>query len=124
MMVHASGRHQGQLSRYLRHAGIIHAWMSLALSLCLAGGAAVLFLRGAPNVGAALVGAACAAPVMLTRWLLRPLLYILSRHQWCLAAGAVQIVATLVTLGLLAVTGILSPGSAFGAQAVGTVAAA
>src|SRR5918994_535002 len=48
MMVHASGRHQGQLSRYLRHASIIHVWMSLALSLCLAGGAVVLFLQGAP----------------------------------------------------------------------------
>jgi O-antigen/teichoic acid export membrane protein len=124
MMVHASGRHQGQLSRYLRHASVIHVWMSLILSLCLAGGAAVLFLLDVPNVAAALAGAACAAPVMLTRWLLRPPLYILSRHQWCLAAGVVQILATLAALGVLTVTGVLSPGSAYGAQAVGTVAAA
>lgn len=124
MMVHASGRHRQQLARYLRHAGLIHVWMSLALAGCLGVGAAILFLRDAPGVALALTGAACATPIMLTRWLLRPPLYILSRHQWCLAAGAVQILFTLAALGLMAAADILSPATAFGAQAAGTVAAA
>lgn len=91
LLVFGPGEYSNAFGSYLRLLLIMHMGLTLAMSVILAGAAAVLSSVGSAAVAEALLGLALATPFILLIWLLRAACYARFRPQWAAAAGALYL---------------------------------
>jgi O-antigen/teichoic acid export membrane protein len=119
LLVFGGGEYSEEFGKYLRLLLFVHIGLTAAMSVILAGAAAILSWIGSAAVAQAFLGLAPATPFILFICLLRAACYARLRPQWAAASGALYFL--MLAAGLYGVyrSHLLSPATAFAVMAVG-----
>jgi len=114
MLVFGSSAYRNCLHGYLKALLLLHLGVSLALVLFLGASAGVAFKLGqSSGLSGALVGVACAAPLILMLWIIKRIFYLRLAPGPSAGASFLYCVLTLGGLALLYRRGLVSPLSTF-----------
>jgi len=109
MLTFGAGKYAGEFHAYLGLLLRGHVVLTTAMSLILAGAAAVSWKVGSSSLALALFGLACAAPFILLLWLARSAFYVGLRPQWAATGGALYFVLSTAGMYVLYRTHHVSP---------------
>lgn len=108
MSIFGSGRYLQKLRHYLGYVYHGHMIYGLLAFLVLVVGAAISHVVDSSLMGTAMLGAAVATPMLLSRWLTRQPLYIKSRPEQSALGGALYLALSIVAIFLVEQAGLLN----------------
>ncbi|MFW5771862.1 MAG: hypothetical protein ACOCZH_00965 [Phototrophicaceae bacterium] len=122
MSIFGSGRYFKKLRYYLGYIYYGHMGIGLVGALVLAIGAIFSHVVDSALMGTALLGVAVATPMMLSRWLTRQPLYVMTQPHHSALGGAIYLVLSTASIWVLYQLDILDPFTAILANGLANLA--
>lgn len=121
MTLYGSGKYSSRFRKYLGFVFAGQLGVTLVFSLFLLLAALIVRAIDTELLALAVVGAAIAAPMILTRYLTRQPFYVMSIPQWSALGGAIYMVVAVVFSWVLNEAGLLAPHMGMIAMGVGGI---
>ena len=113
MAIFGSGKYGSSFKKYMAYTYIGHLGVSIILALILGIAAFLTGIFDSHFVASAMLGAAIATPLLLTRWLARQPFYILGKPHWSAIGNVLFFAIAMVGIFVLNHLQILTPFSIF-----------